>query len=304
MPSLPRAIVSFLTLSLLTILAGCGGGSDGEVGFSGGSVQPTVGTSTLVVRQSIQAKAVPESINRVVIGGFRSLIVDGVPDPFAGGETFSAQEFPLSTSYTIENVPADTTTIRIQYYEGEELVGIFVDHVELQVGEVYEIVDPSFISRPDVDNFDFILADGLSFVAPPGERPVIVAGIHSYPYIYFLVPGIGDLEAALFDQRINNSSGLGSQEEFDLSENIQAFTLFTSSNPSVVDVKNGGITNSSHRSGTLWPLRAGDATITANFLGNTKSLDIRVTELQRPFVRIGQMQNLSVATPPRDHIPS
>lgn len=295
MTTFSRASVLLLSLYLVAALTGCGGGSDAA--FSGASVQPMVGTSTLVVRQSIQAKAVPASINRVVIGGFRSLIVDGVPDPFAGGETFPVREFPLSNAYTIENVPVDTTTIRIQYFEGTKLVGIFVDEVKLQENETFEIVDPSFISRPEVDQFDLILTDGLSFVAPPGERPVVVAGL-TYPILQFVVPALGDLETALFEERINSSVGLGSQQDFELSDSIRAFTVFSSTNSAVLDVKNGGVVNTSHGSGTLWPLKAGDSTITANFLGIVKSLDVRVTALHRPFVRIGQMRNLNISTTP------
>ncbi len=273
-----------MSAALATVLPGCGGssGGDGPVVNSGGN-QVAIGTSTLVVRQTVQSKAVPASVDRVRISGYLIDIIGGVPDPFGGGETFQAREFPSMPTYTLENVRADTQTTKIEYFDADQLVGVYVEEVSLQAGQTFEIVDPAFTERPDVTEFSMVAANSLSYTAPPGERPIYAAGNLHFPFMQIVVPGFDDAESMLFSRRLYEGY-LQSDEDVALSESVLAFTTFSSSDTSVVQVRNGGITNTSHRSGTLWFQRPGDATITANFLGITSTLDVRVVTPTYPLV--------------------
>ncbi len=274
----------FLTLVLVCTLVGCGGGGGSEVAAGGsGTNNDPIGSATIQVRQSIQAQAVPASIDTVRVTGFRFAINGGVLNPIGGGVTLASREFPLSPLYTIEDVPTNTTAIRIEYLDGGQVVGLYVQEITLTPGQVLEIVDPAFVSVPEgVEEFELFLVGAYTTLAPPGEKIVVVGGFAAdFPVLFFAVPESPDLESIVFADSLPNTQVDGR----DVTDEIRAFTSFSSSNPSVVDVANSGLFNSTFKSGTLNVKQAGDATITASFLGLTASLDVRAVIVESPFVR-------------------
>ncbi len=102
----------------------------------------------------------PLEIDSVRITGFKFAVIDGVFDPLGGGVTYPAQELPLSPTYTLEGVPSNTTDIRIEYLDAGQTVGLYVEEITLVPGQVFEIVDPAFVSRPEgVEDFEIFIIE-------------------------------------------------------------------------------------------------------------------------------------------------
>lgn len=273
---------------IVLFIAGCGGGSgSGEVAADGGAGgTPTVGFTDVVVNQSIAARAIPPSIDTVRITGYRLAIINGVLDPVGGGVTVNPKEFAVSNTYRLEDVPTDTTAFQIEYLDGGQVVGLYVeDGVTLTPGQVYEINEPAFVSAPDgVTSFDLYISDAYPIMAaPPGELPVVTT--QSFPRVSFSVPELPSLESIFFDN-FGTVPVFDPENDGDISEEIRAFTVFTSSDQSVARVGNSGLFNSTFQSGTLTPLQPGNVTIFANFLGISNSVELRVVEPGDPTVLI------------------
>ena len=257
-----------LFLGLLFLFVGCGGGGGESPPTQDVGGQP-VGTASIVVNQTIAPRAVPASIDNVRITGFKYAIIQGVLDPTGGGETFSSRTFPLSTSYRLEDVPANTTAIRIEYLVAGQVVGLYVeDGLMLVDGAVYEINDPAVTLAPEVDDFTL---RGRAYYPTDETFQIPIA---DYPFqsgtVIPVAAGAPDLESVLFEVGI-----------FDpFTDEILALTSFTSSDPSIIEVSNSGLFNSSYRSGNLWGKKPGTATITANFFGIERSMSVEVINIR------------------------
>ncbi len=264
---------------------GCGGSSEGPVTSVDGTGQSTpTGFANIRVSQQVRSQAVPASVDTVRVTGFQSAIINGVFDALGGGIPFPSQELPFAPTYTISNVPVAVDSIRIEYLDSGTVVGLVVVPVQLQAGQVLEINDPAFISKPsNVPSFELSLrpSGAFPYAAPEGELVHLYPGLNDAPPLRCIVPMLTDLETQIFESKFSPDDSIA--DVVPLSFQVSDFTLFQSSNPSAISVGNSGSFNSTFRSGTLSILAPGTATITATYFDIVRTITLNVVEPSGPF---------------------
>lgn len=153
---------SFLSFGLVALLflclLGCGsGGGDGVVvanSLTGSASSPNPNPApnpnprefgTLVLRQNLQNRAVAVEIDTVrIIGYALSEPGEGFLDPVRELPVYGPVERPKAASYTLEDVPIQVISIRLEYLQSGSVRGVYSQAVTILPDRPFEIVDPNY----------------------------------------------------------------------------------------------------------------------------------------------------------------
>lgn len=246
---------------ILLLLVGCEGGGNSDTppspipsnaGLSGN-------TATLVVRQTIESRAVPDSVDSVRITGLISGIIDGLYFIDGGGVGYGPLERPLAPEYRFRDVPVEVDSIKLEYIDGSQVVGLYYQAVALAPGGVLEIVDPAFATAEDFPAVEARI-ESIYSATRPGRPPVVPVG----PWgagAFLVAPNATEPDPSLL-----------------------AFTVWSSSDESIAVVHNGGSFHGSDFTGLVTGVRPGLATLTGRYFHLEASTTVEIIELPRVFL--------------------
>ncbi len=259
---------------------GCGGGASDSVGDVPAQQSSNYGYATIRISQQIRGQIVPARVDTVRITGFEGIFVGGVWDARGGGSPYPPREMSLAPTYTLENVPTNVNNILIEYLDGDVVIGMYFQDVKLTNGQVYTIVDPALVTRPEELNFFSIFTGWL----PPGEiikchvgeqygvgaEPVPFPSNQVAEYLYEPMPPW------------SNEPIDPQDPEFGVYQMLRKFTVWEVSDPTIATAYNGSTFNSDFRTGAVRPKKPGRVTLTARFFDLTSTTEIEFVE-PRPY---------------------
>ena len=249
---------TILLLILLLIAAGCGGGGSGG-GSSSTTTSRAPSYGDLVIKQTLQARMVPSDVDTVRIYGMASNFRDGILYTDGGGIVYGPVEKPKAAEYTLQQVPTSVNWIKLEYLSAGNVVALYYQEVTITPDAPYVITDPQIVQIAG-EYSGITLQDGY---APNSVRP-------GYPmYIAWVADryhGVHNLD--VFGIPIDPAN-------MD-TQNLFAYANYTSSNPSVATVRNGGPVRGEGSSGAVRPLSLGQTVITANLFGMEANITVVV----------------------------